>query len=128
MDTRSYSSLRETVGRIRQRRFTTAIDYQGLWKSAMLSFLGGVSRRIGFSSQVIREFGVPVLYTDRVRTTRKHVVEQNGELSLRAGVQSILGSVVLTVAPVHEASVTQYLRDAGVAAFWAVSSRASSRR
>src|ERR1700740_567069 len=52
---RSYASVREIIGRIRKRHFTTAIDYQGLWKSAALPFLGGVSRRIGFFSQTISE-------------------------------------------------------------------------
>jgi len=44
-ETRSYKSLREIIGRIRKKKFTTAIDYQGLWKSASLPFLGGVSCR-----------------------------------------------------------------------------------
>src|SRR5690348_16997954 len=79
-ETRSYKSLGEIIGRIHRKRFTAAIDYQGLWKSASLPFLGGVRRRIGFSSQTIREFGVPVLYTDRVRSTQAHIVDQNGEL------------------------------------------------
>src|SRR5260370_1170583 len=80
-ETRSYHSLREVIGRIRKGHFTTAIDYQGLWKSAALPFFGVVSRRIGFSSQTIREFGVPVLYTDRVRCTQTHIADQNRELS-----------------------------------------------
>src|SRR5258707_414300 len=32
IDTRSYRSLREIIGRTRKRHFTIAIDYQGLWK------------------------------------------------------------------------------------------------
>ncbi len=81
--TRSYQSLREIIGRIRKEYFTSAIDYQGLWKSAALPYLGGISRRIGFSLQTIREFGVPILYTDRVLSTRTHIADQNGELSQR---------------------------------------------
>ncbi len=79
-ETRSYKSLGEIIRRIRKEEFTAAIDYQGLWKSASLPFLGGVPRRIGFSSQTIREFGVPVLYTDRVHSTQAHIADQNGEL------------------------------------------------
>ncbi len=88
IDTRSYRSLREIIGRTRKRRFTIAIDYQGLWKSAALPFFGDVSRRVGFSSQTIREFGAPILYTDRVRITKIHIADQNGELSLCAGARS----------------------------------------
>ncbi len=57
-ETRSYHSLREVIGRIRKGHFTTAIDYQGLWKSAALPFFGVVSRRIGFSSQTIERYVV----------------------------------------------------------------------
>src|SRR5574340_610781 len=78
VDSRDLSSLRAAIDRIRASRWTASIDYQGLWKSATLPFLGGVSKRIGFSSATIREFGVPILYTDRVRVARAHIAEQNG--------------------------------------------------
>ena len=109
-ETRSYHSLREVIGRIRKKHFTTAIDYQGLWKSSALPFFGGVSRRIGFSSQTIREFGVPILYTDRVRCAQAHIADQNGELSQRAGARSGVGTVVLSVPSIQEVFVLQLLR------------------
>jgi heptosyltransferase-1 len=109
-ETRSYQSLREIIGRIRKHRFAAAIDYQGLWKSASLPFLGGVSRRIGFSSQTIREFGVPILYTDRVLCTQTHIVDQNGELSGRAGARNGVASVALSVPSIQEVFVLQLLR------------------
>jgi lipopolysaccharide heptosyltransferase I len=109
-ETRSYASVRETLARIREKHFTAAIDYQGLWKSAALPFLGRVPRRIGFSSHSIREFGVPLLYTDRVRSTQTHIADQNGELSLRAGGRNRVGPVTLSVASLQEAFVVQLLR------------------
>src|SRR3981189_938435 len=75
-ETRLPSSLRETLSRIRERKFSIAIDYQGLWKSAALPLFGGVPRRIGFSAETIREYGVPLLYTDRVRCTQTHTAHQ----------------------------------------------------
>jgi heptosyltransferase I len=109
-ETRSYHSAREIIGRIRKEHFTTAIDYQGLWKSAAPPFFGAVSRRIGFSSQTIREFGVPVLYTDRVRCTQTHIADQNGELSVRAGAQNGVAPVALSVPSIQEVLVLQLLR------------------
>jgi heptosyltransferase-1 len=109
-DTRSYKSLREIIGQIRKQNFTAAIDYQGLWKSAALPFLGRVSRRIGFSSQTIREVGVPILYTDRVRCAQTHIVDQNGELSRRAGARKGVAPVTLAVPAIQEAFVLQLLR------------------
>jgi heptosyltransferase I len=109
-DTRSYNSLREIIGKIRRRNFTAAIDYQGLWKSAALPFLGRVSRRIGFSAHTIRELGVPILYTDRVPCTQTHIADQNGELSLRARVRNGVAPVKLVVPTIQEAFVLQLLR------------------
>jgi heptosyltransferase-1 len=109
-ETRSYKSLHEIIGRIRKTKFSPAIDYQGLWKSATLPFLGGVPRRIGFSSQTIREFGVPVLYTDRVRCSRTHVADQNGELSQCAGARNGVAPVTLSVPAIQEVFVLQLLR------------------
>ena len=114
IDTRSYRSLREIIGRTRKRHFTIAIDYQGLWKSAALPFFGNVSRRVGFSSQTIREFGVPILYTDRVRITKTHIAEQNGELSLCAGARNGVAPVALAVPSIQEVFVLQLLRGFGI--------------
>jgi heptosyltransferase I len=113
-DTRSYKSLREIIAKIRKQNFTAAIDYQGLWKSAALPFFGGVSRRIGFSSQTIRELGVPILYTDRVPCTQTHIADQNGELSRRAGTRRSTAPVTLAVPAIQEAFVLQLLRASAV--------------
>jgi heptosyltransferase I len=120
-ETRSYRSLREIIRRIRKKHFTAAIDYQGLWKSAVLPFFGGVSRRIGFSSQTIREFGVPVLYADRVRCTQTHIADQNGELSQRAGARNGVAQVALSVPSIHEVFVVQLLRGFAIERYIALS-------
>src|SRR5712692_10840904 len=111
IETREMSSLRETVRRLRQNSWNAAIDYQGLWKSAMLPFFGGAKRRIGFSSATIREFGVPVLYTERVHANKSHIAEQNGELSLQAGAQRGTASVTLHIPKEDQAALCSYLRD-----------------
>jgi len=99
IETRSFASVRDILSRIRTKRFTAAIDYQGLWKSAALPFLGRVPDRIGFSSHSVREFGVPLLYTERVRSTKTHIADQNGELSLRAGARNSVAALSLRVPP-----------------------------
>jgi ADP-heptose:LPS heptosyltransferase len=109
-ENRSLASVREAIVRIRKTKFSAAIDYQGLWKSAALPFLAGVHRRIGFSSKTIREFGVPVLYTDRVRCVATHIVDQNGELSLRAGARHAVAPFTLEVSSIQEAFVLQFLK------------------
>src|ERR1700738_3818295 len=114
VETRAMPSLREAIQRLRQSSWSAAIDYQGLWKSAMLPFFGGVKRRIGFSSATIREFGVPVLYTERVKVTTIHIADQNGELSRRAGAKNHVAPVALRVSTADEATMRSRLEKAGM--------------
>jgi heptosyltransferase I len=114
VETRSLSSLRETFRRVRAAKFDAAIDYQGLWKSASLPFLGGVPKRIGFSSGTIREAGVPILYTERVRATAAHIADQNGELSLRAGAKQGVAAVTLKVSPDADLYLRESLTSQGI--------------
>lgn len=114
VESRSFGSVTGTIGRLRQARWDAAIDYQGLWKTAALPFLGGVKRRIGFSSETIREFGVPLLYTDRVHCMTTHIAEQNGELSLRAGARRGAADFTLRVPAADDSAVAAYLREAGI--------------
>lgn len=113
-DTRAISSLRKTIETIRGSHWDAAIDYQGLWKSAVLPFFGGIKRRIGFSSETIREFGVPILYTDRVQSTAVHVADQNGELSLRAGARDPVAPFTLRVPQVDDCGIRDHLHALGV--------------
>jgi lipopolysaccharide heptosyltransferase I len=114
VDSRDLSSVRKAIAKIRAQHWNAAIDYQGLWKSALLPFLAGVQKRIGFSSEAIREFGVPVLYTDRVHPRASHIAEQNGELSLRAGAQTAVGPVKLKVSETDCQRVCSDLAAAGI--------------
>ncbi len=98
VDTRNWSNVRSILARIRKHRFEVAIDYQGLWKSAAIPFLARIPRRIGFSSETIREAGVPILYTERVKVSLdRHIADQNAELSARGGARIAAGDVKLRV-------------------------------
>jgi heptosyltransferase-1 len=114
IESRELPSLREAIHSVRQSNWDASIDYQGLWKSAALPFFGGVKRRIGFSSHTIREFGVPILYTDRVKPATVHIADQNGELSLRAGAKRRVAPATLRVSPADEAVACSQLRSAAI--------------
>lgn len=114
VNSRDLASVRQTIAKIRAQTWDAAIDYQGLWKSALLPFLACVPKRIGFSAEAIREFGVPVLYTDRVRPRAKHIADQNGELSLRAGAQTAVGPVKVQVNETDRKRVRSDLAAAGI--------------
>jgi heptosyltransferase I len=114
IETRAVASLRKAIEGVRQSAWDASIDYQGLWKSAALPFFGGVKRRIGFSSHTIREFGVPILYSERVRPTTIHIADQNGELSRRAGAKDRVAPVTLRVSTDDEADMRAQLQKAGI--------------
>jgi heptosyltransferase-1 len=114
VDSRDLASVRATIARIRSQRWEAAIDYQGLWKSATLPFFGGVGKRVGFSSETVREFGVPILYTDRVQCRTTHIADQNGELSLQAGAAIPVGEVNLQVRDADKQRVCADLAAAGM--------------
>src|SRR5438552_405608 len=114
VETRSFASVRCTLGKIRRGHFSTAIDYQGLWKSAALPFLARVPRRIGFSSSGVREAGVPLLYTDRVDIRATHVADKNGELSMVAGAVKPVGKFMLAIPDEARANVANLLRKEGI--------------
>lgn len=117
VDSRELTSVRQTLRRIRATTWIAAIDYQGLWKSASLAFLGGVKKRIGFSSATIREFGVPILYTDRVPTHTTHIADQNGELTLRTGAPRAVSEITLHVEETDRELVLKQLEEQRVARY-----------
>lgn len=110
MDPRSTPSLGNAIRDIRRTPWDAAIDYQGLWKSAGLAFLGAIKRRIGFSAETIREFGVPILYTDSVRCVTTHIADQNGELSARAGARNGVAPFALCIPKEDDCAMREYLR------------------
>ena len=63
---------------LRKFKFDVAIDFQGLWKSAMIAKLSGARRRWGFGRDGLREPSSRILITDTVDTPRHiHVIEKN---------------------------------------------------
>jgi heptosyltransferase-1 len=117
VDSRDLSSVRQVIRKLRAAEWDAAIDYQGLWKSAFLPFFGGVRKRVGFSAATIREYGVPVLYTDRVAVRSVHIAEQNGELSVRAGTKQPVVRVSLRVGEAETARVRADFQTFGVSRY-----------
>lgn len=111
VESRSLASVRDIIRRIRRNSWAAAIDYQGLWKSATMPFFGGIARRIGFSSRSVREFGVPILYTDRVNVRTSHIAEENGQLSQRAGAKLATAAFSLQIPDIDQATICTFLRE-----------------
>lgn len=84
-DRRSAWGAIECVQRLRENRYTCAIDFQGLYKSSVLAGLSGAARRVGFDRNWAREPGAAMFYTDRVLPVGRHVSELNYSLAEHAG-------------------------------------------
>jgi heptosyltransferase-1 len=84
-DRRSASGIGGAIRKLRDRKYTCAIDFQALYKSALISFASGAPRRIGFQSSYAREGFAALLYTERLNPRGAHKVEHNLSLVERAG-------------------------------------------
>ena len=71
--------------RLRALQFDTAIDVQGLTKSAVAARLSGAPRRIGFAGADGRELST-WLNNDRVEPRATHVIDRNLELLQPVGI------------------------------------------
>jgi ADP-heptose:LPS heptosyltransferase len=77
------SEFRQFVALLKERKFTAAIDFQGLFKSGAIAFLSGAATRVGFAQA--RELS-PLFMTHKCDTgdyfaNDKHVVLHNLELA-----------------------------------------------
>ena len=87
IERRDLGSVARTIKRLRSAEYSTAIDFQGLYKSAALALASGASRRIGFAGDFAREAAAALMYNSPVTPVGKHVVEQNLSLAEMAGAQ-----------------------------------------
>ncbi len=88
LDRKSAGGISAAVRQLRSAKYTHAIDFQALYKSALLAFASGAPRRIGFQSSYAREGFASVLYTDRLNPRGPHKVDHNLTLAERAGARN----------------------------------------
>jgi len=95
---------------LRRAGYDAAIDFQGLYKSAILAQLSRAQRRLGFARKFLKEPGAARFYTERVRPPENtHVVEMNLALARAAGAGETEQRFPLPTAPEDEAAVEQML-------------------
>ena len=85
IDRGDLSQMAGCVQQLRARGYTTALDFQGLYRSAILAFASGAPRRIGFDRDHAREGLAALLYNHPVVPQGAHKVDQNISLAAAAG-------------------------------------------
>jgi len=121
LDRASWLTVRSSVERLRAAGYTCALDFQGLYKSALLAWLSGAGRRIGWQRRFAREGGAAWFYTQRVAPAGAHVVEQNVSLVEAAGARRSGYRFPLRVAPEAEAQIERLLEPHGIREFFLLS-------
>ena len=82
---KSAGGVAATIRKMRAAKYTCAIDFQALYKSALLALASGAPRRVGFQSSYAREGLASLFYTDRLNPRGPHKVDHNLTLAEFAG-------------------------------------------
>lgn len=114
LDRKSAGGIRATVRELRAAQYSCAVDFQALYKSALLAFWARVPRRIGFKSSYAREGLAALLYTERLNPRGAHKVEHNLTLAERAGARPSAARFPLTIQPEDEDTVSRELAGHGL--------------
>jgi heptosyltransferase I len=109
IDRGSWHAVVATIRRLRVVKYTVALDFQSLYRSAILAWLSGAPRRIGFDFSYARERGASLFYTEKVMPRRKHKVEHNIELVESLGVRVNAFRFPLTVSAAAQEQVDRVL-------------------
>lgn len=121
LDRDAWSALRSGVRQLRTADYTCTIDFQGLYRSAVLAWLSGAPRRVGFSRRFAREAGATFFYTHRCSPPAGHIVEQNLALAESAEARRTACHFPLRVPAEAKAAVDEWLVGCGVRQFFVVS-------
>jgi lipopolysaccharide heptosyltransferase I len=113
------SGVIRTVRDLRANEYDTAVDFQGLYKSALLTLFSGAARRVGFDRLSAREPGAAIFYNDRVRAGGPHRVQKNLSLSERLGAPALAEpKFPFRVSDAAKYSVWERLAAQGTANYW----------
>jgi len=118
LDRSSPAGIVAVVGRLRANKYSCALDFQALYKSALISFGSSAPRRIGFQSSYAREGLAAFLYTERYNPSGPHKVDHNLTLVLAAGAKKTAPRFPLAIYPQDEQEATGALSAAGLTEYF----------
>ncbi len=77
----TWQAMRHCRRQLLARRYQTAIDFQGLYKSGLMARLSGAKQVVGFDARFCREPGAAVFYDRMIVPDGLHVVDRNLSLA-----------------------------------------------
>jgi heptosyltransferase I len=118
LNRRSLGGVTNTIRTLHSARYSCAIDFQALYKSALLAFSSGAVRRVGFQSSYAREGLASLFYTDCLNPRGAHKVDHNLTLVEFAGARRSRPRFPITVHPQDDAEVARELSAREVGKFF----------
>lgn len=126
-DSKSAAGIVAAVRKLRAAQYTCAIDFQSLYKSALLAYASGAPRRVGFVSSYAREGLASLLYTDRLNPRGAHKVEHNLALVESVGARKSKPRFAFAIHPEDEQRVARELAVHGLGEFFVLNPGGSWR-
>ncbi len=117
---RSLAGTLAAVRRLRRNAYTCAIDFQGLYKSALFAYLSAAPRRIGLGRAYARESAAALFYTQAVAPSGTHVVEQFLSIAAAAGARSGPARFPLVIPESAQSGIAHRLQAQGVTSYFVV--------
>jgi heptosyltransferase I len=106
---------------LRAAEYACTLDFQALYRSAILGYASGAPQRIGFDREYAREGLASVLYTSLVNPLGRHKVEHNLSLVEAAGARRATARFPLSVPVEAEAQIASRLVQHELREFYALS-------
>lgn len=88
IDTRKFIDVLNIRGRLGSGDYSSVIDFQSLYKSALLARLAGRKEILGFDWNYARESAASLLYTRKIHPTGAHKIEHNLALAGATGAKT----------------------------------------
>ena len=118
VDRKSAGGIWGTIRKLRAARYDCAIDFQALYKSAILAYASRAPKRIGFQSSYAREGFAANFYTDRLNPRGPHKVDHNLTLARHAGAGNFPPRFPIAICAQDEDVVTRELAARGLNDFF----------
>ena len=121
MDRTSGRGVLSGVQKLRAAKYTCVIDFQSLYRTAILGWLSGAPRRVGFVASYARERGAELFYTQTIKPVRRHKVEHNLELVESLGAKANTIRFPLNISAEAESQVDSILNTHSIRDFFVLS-------
>jgi heptosyltransferase-1 len=118
IDRKSAAGIFGTIRKLRATRYDAIIDFQALYKSAILAYASGAPKRIGFQRAYAREGFAANFYTERLNPSGPHKVDHNLTLARHAGARNSTPRFPLTIRAEDDEIVSRELAAHGIGGFF----------